>query len=158
MTSKERRINERSLENLKLGAEARRQGKERHNYTILPETHAWLEHSGNASRQLDELVASAKRGELKSDYTHERIQTEQQVSNSVYKEAEALKVELERLRSLVADLEAKNAEQQVEQRQLPNLEQERDRYLTSLRLGKQAPEYKRTKSTLERFIAFIGQA
>lgn len=158
MADKERRINERSLENLKLGAEARRQGKERHNYTILPETHAWLEHSGNASRRLDELVASAKNGELKSSYTYERIQAEQQVSSSAYKEMEALNVEIKQLRSLVAELELEKAKLQAEQQQLPDLEQERDRYLANLRLGKQAPEYKRTKSILDRFIAFISQA
>lgn len=157
MADKERRINERSLENLKLGAVARRQGKERHNYTILPETHQWLEHSGNASRRLDELVASAKRGEIKSGYTHERIQAEESVSNNAYKEIEVLKVEVERLRSLVAELEVENAKLQAEQQQLPDLEQERDRYLASLKLGKQAPEYKRTKSILDRFIAFISQ-
>lgn len=44
------------------------------------------------------------------------------------------------------DTEAKNA---------LDLEQLRDRYLASLPLGKQAPEYKRTKKILNSFIAFI---
>lgn len=37
-----------------------------------------------------------------------------------------------------------------------DLEAERDRFLTGLRCGKQAPEYKRTKATLDRFIAAVG--
>jgi hypothetical protein len=41
-----------------------------------------------------------------------------------------------------------------ESQQLPDLESVRDRYLSNLRFGKQAPEYKRTKSTLDKFIAF----
>ena len=36
-----------------------------------------------------------------------------------------------------------------------DLEQLRDRYLATLPLGKQAPEYKRTKKILNNFIAFI---
>jgi hypothetical protein len=35
-----------------------------------------------------------------------------------------------------------------------NLEVERDRFLASLKVGRQAPEYKRTKAVLDRFIAF----
>ena len=35
-----------------------------------------------------------------------------------------------------------------------NLEVERDRFLASLKVGRQAPEYKRTKALLDRFIAF----
>ena len=35
-----------------------------------------------------------------------------------------------------------------------NLEVECDRFLASLKLGKQAPEYKRTKAVLDRFLAF----
>lgn len=38
---------------------------------------------------------------------------------------------------------------------LLNLEELRDRYLANLRLGKQAPEYKRVKKTLDSFIASI---
>ncbi len=35
-----------------------------------------------------------------------------------------------------------------------DLEVERDRFLASLKLGRQAPEYKRTKALLDRFLAF----
>lgn len=41
-----------------------------------------------------------------------------------------------------------------ESQQLPDLESVRDRYLSKLHVGKQAPEYKRTKSTLDKFIAY----
>lgn len=51
-------------------------------------------------------------------------------------------------------LRAENAELRQESQQLPDLESVRVRYLSNLRFGKQAPEYKRTKSTLDKFIAF----
>jgi hypothetical protein len=35
-----------------------------------------------------------------------------------------------------------------------DLEVERERFLASLKVGRQAPEYKRTKAVIERFIAF----
>ena len=58
---KERQINPRSLENLKLGAEARNQDKQRTNLTLLPETVEWLKGTGNASEKVDELVTEARR-------------------------------------------------------------------------------------------------
>ena len=58
---KERQVNPRSLENLKLGAEARNQDKQRTNLTLLPETVRWLKGWGNASEKVDELVAEARR-------------------------------------------------------------------------------------------------
>lgn len=56
--------NPKSLENLKLGAQARYSGKERHAYTVKPETHQWLSSGGNASLRLDELVGKILTGEL----------------------------------------------------------------------------------------------
>lgn len=44
---------------------------------------------------------------------------------------------------------------QIAQCQQLDLESDRDRFLASLRLGKQAPDYKRAKTVLDRFIAFI---
>lgn len=52
-------------------------------------------------------------------------------------------------------LRAENADLRQEPQQLPDLESVRDRILSDLRVGKQAPEYKRTKSTLDKFIAFV---
>lgn len=99
MLDKERRISERSLENLKLGAQARYQGKVRQNFTILPQTLEWLKKGGNASQRVDELVAAAKNGELKSNYTHEREIEKNLYSSSMYNQIEGLKVELEQLKT-----------------------------------------------------------
>lgn len=55
-----RQVNPRSLENLKLGAEARNQGKQKFTCTLLPETINWLKARGNASLLIDTLVADAK--------------------------------------------------------------------------------------------------
>lgn len=65
----------RSLENLKLGARARSQGKVRFNCTLLPETIEWLQACGNASHVIDELVKAARQGKVKfvSDNTHNKI-------------------------------------------------------------------------------------
>jgi hypothetical protein len=99
MLDKARRVSERSLENLKLGAQARYQGKVRQNFTILPQTLEWLKKGGNASQRVDELVAAAKNGDLKSNYTHERKERENLESDSVYNQINDLKVELERLKA-----------------------------------------------------------
>jgi hypothetical protein len=45
-----------SLENLKLGAAARSQGKKNLNVTLRPETIEILRRSGNASRMIERLV------------------------------------------------------------------------------------------------------
>jgi hypothetical protein len=37
--------------------------------------------------------------------------------------------------------------------ELPDLEAVRDRILSTLKVGKQSPEYKRTKAAIDRFIA-----
>lgn len=96
MSDKERKISERSLENLKLGSESRKLGKVRHNFTILPETMEWLRSWGNASDAIDGLVKSAKSGELDSNNTHEQKQEENTVSIDVYeKEIQDLKRDLE---------------------------------------------------------------
>ncbi len=172
MADKERKISERSLENLKLGAKARNQDKVRHNFTIKPETIEWLKKCGNASGRIDELVAAAKSGEPKPNYTHDRKseglavsertynrKTENEaISKHVYEQIEALKAEVEQLQQENAVLSEKNASllEQLEQpQQSLDLEGKRDIFLASLRLGKQAPEYKRTKTALDRFIAFI---
>lgn len=52
--------------------------------------------------------------------------------------------------SLVVELDKFKTKNEVEQ--LPDLEAIRDRVLSSLRVGKQSPEYKRTKTAIDRFI------
>lgn len=173
MEGKERRISERSLENLKLGAQSRNQGKVRQNFTLLPETLQWLKCSGNASSMIDDLVAIAKNGGLNSNNTHDKKTEKETDSSHVYEQMEVLKAELEQLRSErnqlsqeVNELHAKNGdldlelnnlkEQQLQQQELialtggkQDLEAKRDRYLASLKLGRQAPKYKHSKAALE---------
>lgn len=60
----ERKISQASLENLKLGAVARRKGKVRVTVTILPQTKEWLARGGNVSERIDELVRRVISGEL----------------------------------------------------------------------------------------------
>lgn len=55
---------ENSLENLKMGAIARNQGKKRVNVTLLPRTLEWLDRSGNRSEMIDEIVRRILKGEL----------------------------------------------------------------------------------------------
>ena len=166
---KPRQMNERSLENLKLGAQARSQGKIRRNTTLLPETIAWLEGQGNLSAAIDQLVASARNGQ--SDNTHSRIEQEAKPSssnthNQIRQEDQTeLKAKLEAREQEISQLRAQLAETKEElevarnEIQLPaDLEATRDRYLASLRLGKQAPEYKRAKLLLDRFISHCQSA
>jgi regulator of replication initiation timing len=88
MADEKRKMSERSLENLKLGAESRRQGKVRHNFTILPETVQWLKCSGNASEAIDNLVFAALDQKLFSINTHDRIDKEQVLSNNTHDQKE----------------------------------------------------------------------
>ena len=99
MAERERRVSENSLANLKLGAESRRLGKLRHNFTILPETIQWLKGTGNASDTIDALVEAARTGGLTPNNTHDWREKEQTVSSDVYNQTEALKLELEQVRS-----------------------------------------------------------
>lgn len=86
MTDKVRQVSERSLENLKLGAKSRYQGKQRHNFTVLPETVEWLKGTGNASDAIDVLVEAAKSKGLLSNNTHGKEVQELVVSNNVYEQ------------------------------------------------------------------------
>jgi len=76
-----RNINPRSLENLKLGSESRRQGKIPMNLTVLPETSIWLKKRGSASATVDGLVRLAKAGQLKPevDVTHHNTNQQNQL-------------------------------------------------------------------------------
>lgn len=167
MSGKERRVSDRSLENLKKGAIARYQGKERHNFTVLPETLQWLKCSGNASGMIDDLVAIARNGGLKSDNTHDESDETRPYSNNVYKQIESPGAELEQLRlerdqldrevnelhAKIGDLDLELSKIKEQPQQKPDLEAIRDRALTKLKLGKQAPEYKRAKKYMDLLLA-----
>lgn len=151
-------MNERSLLNLKLGAQVRYQGKVRHNVSLLPETMEWLKKGGNASQRIDELVAAAKSGELKPIHTHDRKDENNLLSESVYKQIEQLKTEVEQLRQERERLATDLAICQTSQPQQPDYEAIRDRVLAGLKLGKQAPGYKSAMKVVNDFISRLKQA
>ena len=91
---KERILDERSLENLKLGPIFRDQGKQRFNTTLRPETIAWLKRGGNASQRIEDLVDAARSGYLQG------FQVDKTDAND----------ELEKLKTQVAELEAQVAQ------------------------------------------------
>ncbi|MUL39323.1 hypothetical protein [Gloeocapsopsis dulcis] len=104
--TKERQINPRSLENLKLGAKARDKGKIRRNTTLLPATIAWLDKRGNASDLIDQLVKAAQRGELKPSDAHEQKDSQQYLtSNDAHKQIEVLQAELTTVQEQVVRLQ-----------------------------------------------------
>ena len=59
-----KKMSQNSLDNLKMGSQARNQGKVKCNITILPETKEWLSRNGNLSGRIDELVGKYLRGDL----------------------------------------------------------------------------------------------
>jgi hypothetical protein len=87
---RERILDDRSLENLKLGPIFRDQGKQRFNTTLRPETIAWLKRGGNASQRIEDLVDAARSGYLQG------FQVDKTDAND----------ELEKLKTQVAELEA----------------------------------------------------
>jgi hypothetical protein len=86
---RERILDDRSLENLKLGPIFRDQGKQRFNTTLRPETIAWLKRGGNASQRIEDLVDAARSGYLQG------FQVDKTDAND----------ELEKLKTQVAELE-----------------------------------------------------
>lgn len=95
---KKRQVSDRSLENLKLGAQSRYQGKLRHNFTVLPETVQWLKGTGNASDAIDCLVEAAKKGNFFSKDTHEWKEDKATTSSNVYEQKiSELEVSLEEI-------------------------------------------------------------
>lgn len=59
-----RKMNPKSLENLKKGGVTRRQDKIRCTVTLLPQTKEWLAKGGNMSGRIDEVVGKILEGEL----------------------------------------------------------------------------------------------
>lgn len=177
MVEKERRVSERSLENLKLGAESRRQGKVRHNFTIMPETVQWLKGTGNASDTIDALVERFKNGNSTFNHTHDERVNNESVSEDVYKRIEELETELEQLRSLREqldkeinqlharngdlDLQVTNLKEKLSQTSesdsvaLPDLESVRDHIVSRWKVQKRAESKDRIKEALDKFIAEV---
>jgi DNA repair exonuclease SbcCD ATPase subunit len=95
---KERILDERSLENLKLGPIFRDQGKQRFNTTLRPETIAWLKRGGNASQRIEDLVDAARSGYLQGFQVDKTTDTSSD-------ELEKLKTQVAELKAQVAQLE-----------------------------------------------------
>jgi hypothetical protein len=105
---KERQVNPRSLENLKLGAEARNQDKQRTNLTLLPETVQWLKGTGNASEKVDELVTEARRNNSvsapgASEQVEQLQKALEQEREKVRQLEQAVRAETERANDAVLD-------------------------------------------------------
>ncbi len=98
MTDKVRQVSERSLENLKLGSKFRDKGKQRHNFTVLPETVQWLKDTGNASDAIDKLVEVARKGELLSNTEYQqKVKDLERDLEETYLELSRVRLELETL-------------------------------------------------------------
>ena len=93
---RERILDDRSLENLKLGPIFRDQGKQRFNTTLRPETIAWLKRGGNASQRIEDLVDAARSGYLQG------FQVDKTDAND---ELEKFKTQVAKLEAQVAKLE-----------------------------------------------------
>ncbi len=109
----ERNINPNSLANL--NPQARAMGKVRRNTTLLPETITWLERiGGNVSQGIEDLVAAAKAGQLRSvtddspqpdevARLKEALEVEHQAALAREEEFQQLKTELTRCQQLLDD-------------------------------------------------------
>lgn len=126
-----------SLTNLELETPSHAQRKMRLNVTVLPSTSTWLKQQGNASKLIDDLVAQAIAGDFKpTDHPSEKLE-------ELTRENEELKAALNQLQSQLQEESEKSQDYQVI----------RDKVLTSLKLGKQAPGYKSAVKALDLFIA-----
>jgi ribosomal protein L29 len=158
---KERQINPRSLENLKLGKAAGDKKKVRFNTTLLPETITWLKACGNASDTIDALVKKLSNGSFKSDAVQHDSESDNAHNETIH-QVEVLRGQTEQLELQLAAKEAELnqlrqelAACQASQPQQPNLEELRDRVLAELKLGRQAPAYKGAVKALNRFVSYL---
>lgn len=153
--------NSRSIENLELEAVSHDQTKTRLNVTVLPKTSKWLKGQGNASQTIDGLVAAAIAGIQPSDdsqveeLTRENSELKAQLSqleNQLQKEAEERR-DYAKLTRENSDLKAQLSQLQKESEEPRDYQVIRDKVLSSLKLGKQAPGYKTAAKAIDRFIA-----
>jgi outer membrane protein TolC len=84
---------------LKLGSKFRDKGKQRHNFTVLPETVQWLKDTGNASDAIDKLVEAARKGELLSNTDYQQKIRDLELNlEETYFELSKVRSDLEMLR------------------------------------------------------------
>lgn len=127
----------RSTEEVDLEASSRDQRKTRLNVTVLPTTSNWLKGRGNASLMIDELVEAAIVGNLEpADHPLQKLE-------ELIRENSELK----------AALSQAHTQPKKESSERQDYQAIRDKVLTSLKLGKQAPGYKSAVKALDRFIA-----
>lgn len=109
---------------------------------------------GDLADQVLDLAHKLDRGEVIA-YDTESIQAlrdELSQLGDLLKAVSDERDDLQKLNhTLTAELDAKPPQQ------LPDLEATRERILAGLKLGKQAPEYKRTKAAIDRFIGELKQ-
>ncbi len=151
--AKERYINPRSLENLKLGKAAGDKKKIRFNTTLLPETITWLKACGNASDTIDALVKNFGNSSFKAGSDCHKLQSAN-THDEINREVEVLRAKTQQLESQVDQLRQELAACQTSQPQ-PNLGKLRDRALAELKLGKQAPGYKSAVKALNLLISYL---
>lgn len=98
-----------------------------------------------------ELMAASAENAAKEAEVKKWVQSSAQAQyqlDDVVAERDQLRLQLEDMAAKVTKYEQRNSQ--------PDLDATRDRVLAGLKLGKQAPEYKRTKAALERFIELLG--
>lgn len=143
-------VNERSLDNLKLGPESRRKDKQRRNMSLLPETIKLLEKWGNASDWVDKAAAAYKAGRIKlSDLDPETCPPTSNPDQSP---------EVTELRERIAELEAELQRQSrlLERKTaLPDLFAARDKILDKWRLAKRAESKERLREFANKLIEEI---
>lgn len=161
---KTRLSNSRSIENLDLEAVSHDLTKTRLNVTVLPKTSKWLKGQGNASQTIDGLVAAAIAGKIQpadddsqeiEELTRENSELKAQLSkleSQLQKESEDRRDYAKQTREN-SDLKAQISQLEKETEEPPDYQVIRDKVLSSLKLGKQAPGYKTAVKAIDRFIA-----
>ncbi len=128
------------MENSELGEKSHEQTKTRLSVTVLPRTSNWLKEKGSASHAIEQLVEAAIAGNLElKEHPSQKLE-------ELTRENEELKAALSQLQN---QLEQKSSERR-------DYQVIRDRVLTGLKLGRQAPGYKSALKALDRFIAEIA--
>lgn len=112
--------------------------------------------------ELEQMRSQVEKLEGENNFQKNRWELTEKHNNGLAEECRVLKqqmshfkVELEQMQQERDRLASELVDCRASQPSQPDLESSRDRYLASLRLGKQAPEYKRTKKVIDSFIAFV---
>jgi hypothetical protein len=127
----------------------------RQSYPIAKQQKSCVTNTGSSNElpNNEPLTNCVTVDEVQQSYIMQVTQLEmkalQQENAELIQQIEQLEQERDQLRSQLEQIVSQRTDRS-------DLEQACDYFLASLPLGKQAPDYKRTKSTLDRFIAFIS--